>query len=64
MQLLKGESAHWTNKTGLLKGRLAWADKYFAASVSEGKIEIVKAYIRNRQSHHQKQNFATEYKRF
>jgi hypothetical protein len=43
---------------------LAWADKYFATSVSESKIEFVRTYIRNQQEHHQKQTFATEYKRF
>ncbi len=64
MQLLKGESAHWANQTGLIKDGLAWADKYFAASVSEDKIEFVRAYIRNQQAHHQKQTFAEEYKRF
>lgn len=64
MQLLKGESAHWANKTGLIKEGLMWADKYFAASVSEDKIEIVRAYIRNQQLHHEKQTFAEEYKRF
>ncbi len=64
MQLLKGESAHWANQTGLIKDGLAWANKYFAASVSEDKIEFVRTYIRNQQAHHQKQTFMEEYKRF
>ncbi|MEO7444722.1 MAG: IS200/IS605 family transposase [Ferruginibacter sp.] len=64
MQLLKGESAHWANKTGLIKDGFAWADKYFAASVSEDKIEFVRTYIRNQQAHHQKQTFMEEYNRF
>ena len=64
MQLLKGESAHWTNQTNLIKEGLGWADKYFAASVSENKIEIVRTYIRNQQAHHQKQTFMEEYKHF
>ncbi len=41
-----------------------WADKYFATSVSEDKIVIVRTYIRNQQSHHQKQTFTEEYKLF
>jgi hypothetical protein len=28
MQLLKGESAFWINKSGLLKNKFEWADKY------------------------------------
>ncbi len=64
MQLLKGECAHWANQSELLKGGLAWADKYFAASVSEDKIETVRNYIRNQQAHHQKQTFIKEYNHF
>ncbi len=64
MQLLKGECAHWANQNALIKNGLAWADKYFAASVSEDKIDIVRTYIRNQQSHHQKKTFTEEYNRF
>ncbi|MFC4230451.1 IS200/IS605 family transposase [Parasediminibacterium paludis] len=64
MQLLKGESAYWINKTGLLKKQFEWADKYFAASVSNDKIDVVRAYIDNQQTHHLKQTFTEEYKNF
>ena len=64
MQLLKGESAHWANKIQLLKNNLEWADKFFAASVSDRQIESVRAYIDNQQAHHQKQSFAEEYRHF
>lgn len=64
MQLLKGESAHWANKPELIKDGLQWADKYFAASVSNDKIDNVRAYIDNQQAHHQKQTFMEEYKYF
>ncbi len=64
MQLLKGESAFWVNKSGLLKGKFEWADKYFAASVSDDKIDTVRAYIDNQQEHHRKINFTEEYKKF
>ena len=62
MQLLKGESAHWANEAGLIKDRFEWADKFFAASVSNDKIENVRAYIDNQQAHHQKQTFIEEFK--
>lgn len=64
MQLLKGESAFWINKTGLIKTQFEWADKYFAASVSNDKIDVVRAYIDNQQTHHLKQTFTEEYKGF
>jgi REP element-mobilizing transposase RayT len=64
MQLLKGESAYWINKTGLIKTQFEWADKYFAASVSNDKIDVVRAYIDNQQTHHLKQTFTEEYKSF
>ena len=64
MQLLKGESAFWINKSGLLKIKFEWADKFFAASVSNDKIDNVRAYVDNQQEHHRKQTFTEEYKRF
>lgn len=64
MQLLKGESAFWINKIKLTKHKLEWVDKYFAASVSDSKIDAVRAYIDNQQDHHQKQSFLDEYQYF
>ncbi len=64
IQLLKGESSRWANQTGLIKGGLCWAEKYFAASVSENKIDMVRTYIKNQEEHHRKQTFEIEYKRF
>lgn len=64
MQLLKGESSFWVNKNNMLRTELEWADKYFAASVSEDKLDKVRAYIDNQQIHHQKQTFLEEYKLF
>ncbi len=64
MQLLKGESAFWTNRVDLLKAKLEWADKYFAASVSESRIDSVRYYMDNQQAHHKKQTFIEEYNHF
>ena len=64
MQLLKGESAFWANKNHLLKGELEWSSKYFAASVSNDKIDVVRKYIDNQQVHHQNQTFQEEYSLF
>jgi REP element-mobilizing transposase RayT len=64
MQLLKGESSLWANKNKLVKPKLEWAVKFFAASVSESKLPLVRAYIKNQQQHHKKQNFQDEYNNF
>ena len=64
VQLLKGESSFWLNKSGLLKSKFEWADKYFAASVSEEKITVVRSYIETQEQHHEKITFLEEYNRF
>ena len=64
MQLLKGESSFWINKNKIIKGHFEWADEYFASSVSEDKLYIVKAYIINQQEHHKKVTFKDEYETF
>ena len=64
MQLIKGESSFWINKNKILRGRFEWADEYFAPSVSEDKLDIVRAYIMNQQEHHKKVTFKDEYEKF
>jgi putative transposase len=64
MQMIKGESANWINKKGILQCRLEWADEYFAASVSEDKLGYVRNYIRNQEEHHRKISFTEEYNYF
>ena len=64
MQLIKGESSFWINKNKVIKGQFEWADEYFASSVSEDKLDIVKAYILNQQEHHKKVTFKDEYEKF
>ena len=64
MQMIKGKAANWINKNGILQRKLAWADEYFAASVSENKLDSVRNYIRNQEEHHRKISFAEEYEYF
>jgi putative transposase len=52
------------NQINLIKNNLEWADKFFAASVSESKLDNVRSYINNLQTHHKKQTFLEEYKHF
>ena len=64
IQLIKGESANWVNKSGLVNQSLRWADEYFAASVSESNIDAVRFYIRGQELHHRRMTFQEEYGKF
>ena len=64
VQLLKGESSFWLNRSGMLNSKFEWADKYFAASVSEEKIAVVRNYINTQEEHHQTISFLEEYNLF
>lgn len=64
VQLIKGESSYWINKNRLTKEKFSWQDGYFAVSVSESKIDIVRNYIKNQEKHHQNKTFVEEYQEF
>lgn len=64
MQILKGESSFWLNKQKLIKNKLIWQDDYFAVSVSESHVNIVRRYILNQERHHAKKIFQVEYEEF
>ena len=64
MQFIKGESSHWINKNNLTKEKFEWQDEYFAVSVSESKLEILKKYIDNQVEHHKTKTFKEEYDDF
>ena len=64
MQLIKGESSFWINKNKFVKGHFKWADEYFAVSVSEDKLQLVRDYINGQEKYHAKETFTEEYNRF
>ena len=64
MQLIKGESSFWINKTGLIKQKFEWQDEYFTVSVSESEVEKVRDYITRQEDHHKKSSFQEEYDEF
>ncbi|WP_262152273.1 IS200/IS605 family transposase [Chryseobacterium foetidum] len=64
VQLIKGESSYWINKNNLTKEKFSWQDEYFAVSVSESKIELVRNYIKNQEKHHQHKSFEDEFQEF
>jgi putative transposase len=62
--LIKGESSHWLNRQNFFNGKFLWQDDYFALSVSESLVDIVKSYIQNQEEHHKAVPFSDEYERF
>jgi REP element-mobilizing transposase RayT len=64
MQLIKGESSFWFNKSRLSQLKLNWQKEYFAVSVSESQVDSVKKYISNQEKHHKKKTWEEEYNEF
>ena len=42
MNLLKGESSHWINKQNITHDKFSWQDEYFAVSIGESQINILR----------------------
>lgn len=64
VQLIKAESSFWINKNSLCKEKFEWQDDYFAVSVSESRVDKVREYIKNQETHHTKKIFQQEYDEF
>ncbi|MEP7213515.1 MAG: IS200/IS605 family transposase [Acidobacteriota bacterium] len=60
VMLIKGESAHWINQQGWLRGKFRWQDDYYAISVSESQVAEVRAYIARQEIHHKAVLFERE----
>jgi len=61
LQLLKGESSYWINKNQLCKQKFEWQDEYFALSVSDSIVDMVRKYIQSQEEHHKTKSFGDEY---
>jgi putative transposase len=64
VQLLKGESSFWLNRSKKLPFKFMWQDDYYAVSVSESHLNAVCNYIRNQEEHHKKLSWEEELKQF
>ena len=62
--LLKGGSSYWINRSWFFKTRFEWQDDYFAVSVSESLLPMVRNYIQNQESKHKTKSFEEEYQGF
>ncbi|HZV72036.1 MAG TPA: IS200/IS605 family transposase [Saprospiraceae bacterium] len=69
IQLIKGESSRWINKSNLLLehtdySKFEWQDEYYGVSVSPDSIDFVREYIKNQEEHHKIKSFNEEYNEF
>jgi putative transposase len=64
MQLIKGESSYWINKSRLLLYKFEWADEYYGVSVSESHVDKVREYIKNQVEHHRIKTWEVECEEF
>lgn len=60
MQNLKGESSHWVNAGRLSQGKFEWQDDYYALSVSQSNVDVVRNYILRQEEHHRVRTFQEE----
>ena len=61
MRLMKCNSSRWVNENGLAHGKFQWQSGYGAFSVSTGRLDAVRNYIRGQKEHHAKETFHEEY---
>lgn len=62
LQLIKGESSHWVNESGLIDEAFEWQDDFFGISVSESVVPVVREYIRRQEEHHRRRTYGEEYR--
>ena len=60
MQNIKGESTHWVNSGRLSQGKFEWQDDYYALSVSQSNVDVVRKYILQQEEHHRVRTFQEE----
>jgi REP element-mobilizing transposase RayT len=64
IQLIKGESSYWLNKSGMIKEQFSWQHDYYVTSVSPRDLLSVRNYIENQELHHKRQTWEEEYNEF
>ena len=61
VKLIKGESSHWINQSGLCPEKFQWQHEYFAVGVSESVLEKTREYIKGQEQHHSRKPFDIEF---
>ncbi len=60
MEKVKGNSSKWVHQRWPRRAAFAWQTGYTAFSVSQPRVEAVRAYIREQERHHRKRSFQEE----
>jgi putative transposase len=63
-QLIKGESANWINKKGLLNKKFSLGERVLCRGVSAGSVLAVRRYTDNQDRHHRTKTFREELDEF
>ncbi|MGZ5191690.1 MAG: transposase [Flavisolibacter sp.] len=61
---MKSESSKWIKREKFCKENFAWQEGYGAFSYSKSHVPDVIRYIQNQETHHKKESFLDEYRRF
>ena len=56
VKIVKSKSSKWLNEQPKRPGRFEWQRGYAAFTVSSSQLARVRAYVRNQQEHHRRQN--------
>lgn len=64
MKELKANSSKWMKTNDAALSNFFWQDGYGAFSVNPAEVDVVKRYIQNQHTHHQKQSFQNELRSF
>ena len=64
MKTVKAKSSKYVNDHSLTAGRFEWQTGYGVFSYAHSQLDRVYHYIRNQETHHQKQVFRDEYLEF
>jgi len=57
---IMGDSTRWINRNKFSEKRFCWSKDFFAASVSEGNLALVRNYILGQERHHEHRTFQQE----
>jgi REP element-mobilizing transposase RayT len=61
---LKGATSYYATQQRLFGPDFNWADDYYAVSVSQSQVEVVRNYLKNQEKHHEKKTYEEECEEF
>ena len=64
IQNVKAESSKWIKAENLCSSLFAWQEGYGAFSYAKSQVDDVVRYIKNQETHHKKETFLDEYRKF